>query len=82
MKYDPSGYWTKVLKGGPGSGRRPEGGAASKPSKSDADFIRQVAADHGHRSISDEDVARAHAAASKYNDPQDYYDRLKEFFNN
>lgn len=47
----------------------------------DPDFIKQVATDLGHKKISSADVKRAHQFAAK-GDPEDYYYKLKEFFNN
>jgi nucleosome binding factor SPN SPT16 subunit len=54
--------------------------AEAKP-KIDPDFIKQVAADLGHKKISSADIKRAHQFAAK-GDPEDYYYKLKEFFNN
>lgn len=92
MKRDPSGYWNQLLHKGESDGhpfrgnQYTEGRGAGEGDRKliplDPKFIREVARDYGHNSISDEDVKRAHREASKYNDPQDYYDRLKEFFAN
>ena len=54
-----------------------------KGQKYDKGFIEAVAyAQRGIKKLSDKDAKRAHKMASRFNDGQDYYDALKEFFNN
>lgn len=43
-------------------------------------LIKDIARENGYNDINDKDVKRAHDFASKYNDPQDYLDAIKEFF--
>ncbi len=52
--------------------------------KRDDSFIISVARDRNIplNKLTSDALKRAHSAASKYNEPQDYYDALKDFFNN
>jgi len=51
--------------------------------KYDPEFIKKVAKDFGITDLTDADCQRAHKMASNNSsNGQDYYDQLKEFFNN
>ena len=50
--------------------------------KYDEKFIKNVAKNILGKDISEKDAKRAHEVAKRYNDAQDYYDALKDFFLN
>ena len=54
--------------------------AGTKDAAINLELIKDIARENGYNDISEKDVKRAHDFASKYNDPQDYLDALKEFF--
>ena len=56
--------------------------AIPKKQRYNKEFIRTVAKSYGVVRLTDKDAKRAHIAAAKYNDAQDYYDALKRFFLN